>query len=174
MTKMSTLALVILAALTLAHAAGAQQCGSQNDGMLCPNNQCCSKSGYCGLGSAYCGDGCQSGACCPNRRCGSQGGDQTCDANQCCSDLGYCGLGREYCGAGCQSGACWADVPCTVETPNPNNLCCSQWGYFGLGPEFCGDGCQAGACCGGTAAGGASRAMADIFNHGRAVFGGLA
>ncbi|KAG2564724.1 lectin-like [Panicum virgatum] len=154
---MKTLALVIVAALTLIAHGVAQECGNQNGGALCPSNLCCSRSGRCGLGRDFCGDGCQSGACCPSRRCGSF---QTCDANQCCSAQGFCGLGRQYCGAGCQNGACWGDVRCTVQTPNPNNLCCSSSGFFGLGPEYCGAGCQAGACCGG-----ASTAMADVFNH---------
>uniref|UniRef100_A0A453SXV6 Chitin-binding type-1 domain-containing protein n=1 Tax=Aegilops tauschii subsp. strangulata TaxID=200361 RepID=A0A453SXV6_AEGTS len=40
------------------------RCGKQADGIECPNNLCCSKDGYCGLGVDYCsaGAGCQSGA----------------------------------------------------------------------------------------------------------------
>ncbi|WVZ49906.1 hypothetical protein U9M48_001225 [Paspalum notatum var. saurae] len=153
------LSLLTVAALTLGHAA-AQQCGNETEGnTLCPDNLCCSKWGYCGLGAAYCGEGCQSGACCPNRRCGAQAGNATCDANQCCSRHGYCGFGSEYCRVGCQSqsGACWADLPCSKENPCPRNLCCSRSGFCGLGPEFCGLGCQGGACCEAS-----SVAMADI------------
>ncbi|CAO1940444.1 unnamed protein product [Urochloa humidicola] len=146
--KMSiTGTLLILLLAVLAHAvAEAQECGNQAGGMLCPSNLCCSSSGACGLGRQHCGDGCQSGACYPNRRCGSDAGGATCDANQCCSSLGYCGFGVYYCGDGCQSGACRADTKCGAGNVCGDNLCCSSWGYCGLGPEFCGTGCQNGAC----------------------------
>jgi hypothetical protein len=157
-----------LAALTLAHGLhdgkAPLMCGRQVDGSpLCRDNRCCSQWGYCGLGAAYCGKGCQSGACCTNKRCGKQANNATCDANQCCSKNGYCGLGPEYCGNGCQGGACHANSKCghlANGQPCFNNLCCSKYGYCGLGPEFCGDGCQSGACCQA-----ASVAMADIVNN---------
>ncbi|XP_073012219.1 endochitinase-like [Typha latifolia] len=38
----------------------AQQCGTQAKGAKCPNGLCCSRYGYCGTTSAYCGAGCQS------------------------------------------------------------------------------------------------------------------
>jgi basic endochitinase B len=38
----------------------AEQCGSQAGGAQCPNCLCCSKWGWCGSTSDYCGDGCQS------------------------------------------------------------------------------------------------------------------
>ncbi|CAL4990955.1 unnamed protein product [Urochloa decumbens] len=136
--------LILLAAL--AHAGTAQQCGNAAGGMLCPSNLCCSSSGACGLGRQHCGDGCQSGACWPNKRCGSAAGGATCDANQCCSSLGYCGFGVYYCGEGCQSGACRADTKCSDGNVCGDNLCCASWGYCGLGPEFCGAGCLNGAC----------------------------
>lgn len=47
--------------LTTPHLAFAQQCGSQAGGAVCPSNLCCSRYGYCGLGSGYCSIGCQSG-----------------------------------------------------------------------------------------------------------------
>jgi hypothetical protein len=68
---------------------------------------CCSQWGYCGLGSEFCGNGCQSGACCPEKRCGKQAGGDKCPNNFCCSAGGYCGLGGNYCGSGCQSGGCY-------------------------------------------------------------------
>ncbi|ORX42771.1 hypothetical protein BCR36DRAFT_264070, partial [Piromyces finnis] len=37
-------------------------CGRKNNvDYICPNSQCCSKYGYCGTTSDYCGTGCQSG-----------------------------------------------------------------------------------------------------------------
>jgi len=39
------------------------QCGVQANGLMCPNNYCCSRYGFCGLSSAWCGAGCQSGPC---------------------------------------------------------------------------------------------------------------
>ncbi|RLM78251.1 hypothetical protein C2845_PM12G08880 [Panicum miliaceum] len=94
------------------------RCGAQ---AACPGNLCCSARGVCGLGLEYCGagsggagnatcggfcgDGCQSGACC-EQRCGWQAGGDGCTNGYCCGRLGYCGLGGEYCGAGCQSGPC--------------------------------------------------------------------
>uniref|UniRef100_A0A2N9G7K7 chitinase n=1 Tax=Fagus sylvatica TaxID=28930 RepID=A0A2N9G7K7_FAGSY len=38
----------------------AEQCGTQGGGAVCPNGLCCSKYGWCGTTSDYCGDGCQS------------------------------------------------------------------------------------------------------------------
>nr|XP_023921741.1 endochitinase-like [Quercus suber] len=38
----------------------AEQCGSQAGGALCRNGLCCSKFGWCGSTSQYCGSGCQS------------------------------------------------------------------------------------------------------------------
>ncbi|CAF4168142.1 unnamed protein product, partial [Rotaria sordida] len=61
---------------------------------------CLSKWGYCGTGSAYCGDGCQAGPCTGN------GGLACPDSNQCRSKWGYCGTGPDYCGDGCQAGPC--------------------------------------------------------------------
>ena len=39
------------------------RCGSQANGAICANHLCCSEYGWCGLGGAYCGVGCQSGPC---------------------------------------------------------------------------------------------------------------
>ena len=140
--------ILLLAALALASVAvvEAAECGNEAGGMLCPSNLCSSSSGYCSLGRQHCDDGCQSGACYPNKRFGAAAGGATCDANQCCSSLGYCGFGVYYCGDGCQSGACRADAECGGGKVCGDNLCCSSWGYCGLGPEFCGTGCQTGAC----------------------------
>jgi len=35
------------------------KCGRDN-GLKCPNNQCCSKYGFCGVKDAHCKSGCQS------------------------------------------------------------------------------------------------------------------
>ncbi|OUM59851.1 carbohydrate-binding module family 18 protein, partial [Piromyces sp. E2] len=41
------------------------KCGADNGNTSCPNNQCCSKYGWCGTDDQYCGTGCQAefGAC---------------------------------------------------------------------------------------------------------------
>ncbi|OUM59969.1 carbohydrate-binding module family 18 protein [Piromyces sp. E2] len=65
----------------------------------CDNNECCSKYGYCGKSSEYCGKGCQSefGRCDNNksdkRECGP--GIGKCSNGECCSKYGYCGKGTE-------------------------------------------------------------------------------
>ncbi|KAL6343316.1 hypothetical protein AAG906_022391 [Vitis piasezkii] len=53
---MSAKLLTVLLVGALFGAAVAQNCG-------CASDLCCSKYGYCGTGSEYCGDGCQSGPC---------------------------------------------------------------------------------------------------------------
>ncbi|KAJ7978674.1 Chitinase [Quillaja saponaria] len=45
----------------------AEQCGRQAGGAVCPGGQCCSKYGWCGTTSEYCGTDCQS-------QCGGGGG----------------------------------------------------------------------------------------------------
>jgi chitinase len=50
----------ILATVAFAVSVGAQQCGSQAGGAVCAGCLCCSKWGFCGSTSDYCGDGCQS------------------------------------------------------------------------------------------------------------------
>ncbi|OEL16989.1 Agglutinin isolectin 2 [Dichanthelium oligosanthes] len=87
------------------------QCGSQAGGAMCPKNLCCSQYGFCGIGAAYCGVGCQSqcsppdafGVGVPVAQCGAQAGGVVCSNNLCCSQYGFCGLGAAYCGTGCQS-----------------------------------------------------------------------
>ena len=54
--KMAAKLLTVLLVGALFGAAVAQNCG-------CASGLCCSKYGYCGTGSDYCGDGCQSGPC---------------------------------------------------------------------------------------------------------------
>ncbi|KAI4297846.1 hypothetical protein L6164_037711 [Bauhinia variegata] len=48
---------VLCALLSLS---SAEQCGRQAGGATCPGGLCCSKFGWCGTTSDYCGDGCQS------------------------------------------------------------------------------------------------------------------
>ncbi|XBJ17901.1 hypothetical protein VPH35_009206 [Triticum aestivum] len=59
---LATAAMAILAVLAaaLATTARAQTCGSQAGGARCPNCLCCSRFGFCGSGSEWCGAGCQS------------------------------------------------------------------------------------------------------------------
>ncbi|KAF7030305.1 hypothetical protein CFC21_041873 [Triticum aestivum] len=57
---MRGVAVVAMLVAAFAVSAQAEQCGSQAGGATCPNCLCCSKFGFCGSGSDYCGDGCQS------------------------------------------------------------------------------------------------------------------
>ena len=50
------MALVLMLLLAVGVSVNAQNCG-------CASGLCCSKYGYCGTTSDYCGDGCQSGPC---------------------------------------------------------------------------------------------------------------
>jgi basic endochitinase B len=59
-TSIKPLALAIFWLGTLSWTTRAEQCGSQAGGAVCPNNLCCSKWGYCGSTTDYCGTGCQS------------------------------------------------------------------------------------------------------------------
>ncbi|KAJ3369677.1 hypothetical protein HDU91_007008 [Kappamyces sp. JEL0680] len=91
-------------------------CGAGKGSCASPN--CCSKYGYCGIGDAWCGSGCQSSF----GSCGSQAislsTDGTCGANvnggkgfkctgstygNCCSSANWCGKSTAHCGTGCQS-----------------------------------------------------------------------
>nr|AMM76171.1 endochitinase [Drosera rotundifolia] len=57
---MSITIMLLLCLAPLLSGTCAVQCGSEVGGALCPNGLCCSKYGYCGTTSAYCGPGCQS------------------------------------------------------------------------------------------------------------------
>ncbi|KAF0922978.1 hypothetical protein E2562_002188 [Oryza meyeriana var. granulata] len=59
LAKKAALALAVLAA-ALAVAVRAEQCGVQVGGATCPNCLCCSRWGWCGSTSDFCGGGCQS------------------------------------------------------------------------------------------------------------------
>jgi len=108
-------------------------CGSSNSGL------CCSKHGWCGKTSDYCGTGCQSafGTCSgtvvttstsaasPSSSsssssgdsflCGPSNGNKSCQQGYCCSQYGYCGNTSDYCGTGCNTnfGTCSSSVQST-------------------------------------------------------------
>ncbi|ORX46003.1 glycoside hydrolase/deacetylase [Piromyces finnis] len=98
----------------------------------CPEGQCCSQYGYCGVSSDHCTTGCQSSF----GQCGSTTNKKTsvkkttattkmatttkkatvtstngrcgtefgsCPEGQCCSQYGYCGVSSDHCTTGCQS-----------------------------------------------------------------------
>ena len=92
----------------------------------CPNaNMCLSQWGYCGYGSAYCGQGCRAGPCTGITTTTTRTTTRTTirttatspttsgstpsscsDPNACLSQYGYCGYTTEYCGQGCKGGPC--------------------------------------------------------------------
>ncbi|KAH8660903.1 hypothetical protein BGZ60DRAFT_433743 [Tricladium varicosporioides] len=115
-------------ALSPDNTCGLQNSG-QNNGYTCPSSlPCCSPSGFCGSGDAYCLTtiGCQSqfsnttGACymptdgqttTPDNTCGKTGAGlygYRCNMKdlRCCSQYGYCGNTTDYCQIvnGCQRG----------------------------------------------------------------------
>ncbi|KAL5207951.1 hypothetical protein ABZP36_032386 [Zizania latifolia] len=55
-TAAVALLVAVVAAVSVVNTATAQNCG-------CAAEQCCSRWGYCGTGSDYCGKGCQAGPC---------------------------------------------------------------------------------------------------------------
>ncbi|KAL2827355.1 hypothetical protein BDW59DRAFT_171377 [Aspergillus cavernicola] len=140
-------------------------CGPSYGDTVCEGSSfgdCCSTSGYCGLGVDYCGPGnCVSGACEPNNDW-----SYTTFSNPrfgaCCSIYGYCGDGTDFCGAGvCYSGNCEPDIggPSISGECGPSFVgnktctgtqfgdCCSTSGYCGSTEEYCGAGnCYSGAC----------------------------
>ena len=125
-------------------------------------NMCLSQWGYCGYGSAYCGQGCRGGPCIGATTTPKPQPSGCSDPNACLSQYGYCGYTTEYCGQGCRAGPCIGAT--TTPKPQPSgcsdpNACLSQWGYCGYGAEYCGQGCKGGPCTGtGTGNGG------DIIN----------
>ena len=56
----------------------------------CKNGACCGKSGYCGYGPTYCGDGCASN-CGAVAECGQYAKEpgKKCPLNTCCSEFGF-------------------------------------------------------------------------------------
>ncbi|GAW18020.1 hypothetical protein ANO14919_074890 [Xylariales sp. No.14919] len=83
-------------------------------GRPCTNGACCGKSGFCGYGDAYCGDGCISN-CNAHAECGkySSPPGTTCPLNACCSEFGFCGTTTDFCTGKCQSN-------CVLDPSPPN------------------------------------------------------
>ncbi|OUM68565.1 carbohydrate esterase family 4 protein [Piromyces sp. E2] len=124
----------------------------------CGNRLCCSKYGYCGTASAYCGEGCQPeyGICehtlvspTTQGRCGIGYGN--CPSGYCCSKHGYCGTSEEHCGTGCQTGYGFCHGSGLNSIGGrcgdhfgkcPEGYCCSKYGYCGTSNKYCGTGCQ--------------------------------
>ncbi|KAL2891406.1 Endochitinase 1 [Ceratocystis lukuohia] len=110
-------------------------CGGKT-GFTCTNNNCCSRSGWCGATSDYCGTGCQTGF-------GLCDSDATSPAKS--SDAP-------------KEAPKEAEAPKTAElAPSPDgscggktgftctgNNCCSQSGWCGATSDYCGTGCQTG------------------------------
>ncbi|OUM62019.1 carbohydrate-binding module family 18 protein, partial [Piromyces sp. E2] len=148
-----------------------KRCGMINGKLiLCPDNLCCGKDGYCGTNSA-CESGCQpfygrcNGIDSPKIRLSSKGecGEidgqiVMCPNNSCCSKYGSCDYKEEFCGKGCQPafGKCNGfESPkitfsvkgeCGIHNEKitlcPNNSCCSKYGSCDYKENFCGVGCQ--------------------------------
>ncbi|EPE30838.1 Plant lectins/antimicrobial peptide [Glarea lozoyensis ATCC 20868] len=149
-------------------------CGTKN-GKKCSGSNfgaCCSASGFCGAGTAFCdsSSGCQAGfgnctvasGVSTDGACGGTG-KRSCKGSafgDCCSKSGFCGATSTFCDAaqGCQAGF----GSCTASTSNISTDgscgkngktckgstygdCCSTSGFCGTGDAFCSaaQGCQA-------------------------------
>ncbi|SPO07003.1 uncharacterized protein DNG_09697 [Cephalotrichum gorgonifer] len=89
---------------------------------------CCSRLGFCGNTTSYCGGGCQPdyGTCGDSSIStdGSCGGSKglTClgsEEGDCCSEKGFCGETSVYCGAGCQSAFGYCDGDNSTNSDSP-------------------------------------------------------
>jgi peptidoglycan/xylan/chitin deacetylase (PgdA/CDA1 family) len=129
----------------LALAGKAQICGKEAGGAVCPNGECCSEWGWCGVTANYCGSGCQS---------------------QCFVDLppvepaedpepnyqfnGYNPIPTQSSsedGSSGDDGQVRSDLRCGAgfnNSPCAPGLCCSQHGWCGDSDAHCGAGCQSG------------------------------
>lgn len=92
----------------------------------CYNGACCGADGWCGYGSTYCGDGCQSN-CNATAECGQHAASpgETCPLNVCCSEFGFCGTTTDFCSDGCQSN-CDQPKP-SVATSNSQQRVIGYW-----------------------------------------------
>nr|CAB3484978.1 unnamed protein product [Digitaria exilis] len=95
-TTLTVLALGLALLCAAAGPAAAQNCG-------CQPTDCCSKFGYCGLGDAYCGDGCQSGPCYSGGG-GGGGGSGGGDVGSIVTDDFFNGIVSQA-GSGCEGGS---------------------------------------------------------------------
>jgi len=142
------------------------RCGPNYGNAVCPEGECCSKYGYCGVSLEHCNaeNGCQKqyGSCyerfnsySTDGRCGPKFNYTYCPVGECCDKNGYCGKTDDHCevSKGCQNqfgfcntvvstnGRCgfiYGDAVC------PESQCCSEYGYCGTSAAHCGDGCQFG------------------------------
>jgi hypothetical protein len=104
MGKMKAHLEVVLMAFVVVSSAVAVA-GLCNGSNPCTGGMCCSQSGYCGCGDAYCGSGCQSncGNCSDGGGPGACNSTNPCPGGACCSQYGYCGHNESYCGEGCKN-----------------------------------------------------------------------
>ncbi|OUM57235.1 carbohydrate-binding module family 18 protein [Piromyces sp. E2] len=110
------------------------RCGSQYG--KCPSGQCCSKYGYCGKDSQYCGTGCQSEygesektitvtKKTTSKKTNSKNATKKTATKNAIptGSIDKCGPGVAVCASG---------------------YCCSQYGWCGKSKDYCGVGCQKG------------------------------
>jgi len=143
--------------------------GKCGDGIgRCPDGQCCSKYGWCGVSEKYCelSNGCQTayGKCngvsnnntssySTTGKCGPN--DGICQYGQCCSKYGWCGTSEKHCliSNGCQSefGNCSDTLKVSSNSQCgkkigkcPAGQCCSKYGWCGTTEKHCSveQGCQ--------------------------------
>ncbi|ORX63257.1 hypothetical protein BCR32DRAFT_298491 [Anaeromyces robustus] len=120
------------------------KCGSNGNGTVCPNNQCCSKYGYCGTTSDYCGTGCQSafGKCNGTKSATTTKKTTTTTKKVTTTTKKTTTTTKK---ANATNGKVSTDGKCGSNgngTICPNNQCCSKYGYCGTTSEYCGTGCQ--------------------------------
>jgi len=102
----------------------------------CRDNDCCSEYGYCGVTTAYCGNGCQS----EFGRCNGVSEKVTTTT----TTTKYITTTTTTTKKSTPTGKISTDGRCGkgIGTICPDNLCCSQYGYCDSGKDYCGQGCQ--------------------------------
>lgn len=106
---------------------GEVRCGKDFGDSLCPEGQCCSAHGYCGIGGAWCDFGCQSqcwttsdtGGLAIREQCGPDFGGKVCHGAFCCSASGQCGSGPDYCVPPACGSQCWSEDPAAAPPQIP-------------------------------------------------------
>ena len=129
------------------------KCGD-NNGKICPGNECCSTYGFCGISDEHCITYCDpnysvcksstTSTVSTNGRCGVYNSN-ICPEGQCCSIFGYCGVGDDFCITNCDSKysncsfTITYDGRCGISNGKkcPKGQCCSTYGYCGNDTDYC-------------------------------------
>jgi len=119
------------------------RCGKDYGNTVCPNNQCCSKYGYCDTSDAHCGTGCQSafGKCNGSASSTTKTTTKTSTKTSTTKTTTKTSTTKTPTPTGKVStnGQCGSANGNTI---CPSSQCCSKYGYCGTSDAHCGTGCQ--------------------------------